>query len=72
MKRLLFLLLSFPLLVNAQTSTKGYTIEGKIDGYPEGTIVKLYKNGENVETVSTKLLKSKFAKTLKSKVCKKR
>ena len=30
MKRLLFLLLSFPLLVNAQTGTKGYTIEGKL------------------------------------------
>ncbi|MBK9938722.1 MAG: AhpC/TSA family protein [Chitinophagaceae bacterium] len=66
MKRLLFLLLSFPLLVNAQTSTKGYTIEGKIDGYPDGTIVHLYKNGENVESGSAKLLKSKFA--LKGKV----
>jgi hypothetical protein len=41
MKRLLFLLLSFPLLVNAQTGTKGYTIEGKLDGYPDGTIVQM-------------------------------
>ncbi len=55
---LVFLL--FPLLVNAQTTGKGFTIEGKLDGYPEGTPIRLFKNGENTETASAKLLNAKF------------
>ena len=66
MKRLLLVLLLSPILVIAQTSTKGFTIEGKLDGYPDGTEIKLYKNGENVESSKTKLLKTKF--TLKGRV----
>ena len=60
MKRLLLVLLLSPLLVLAQSSTKGFTIEGKLDGYPDGTEIKLFKNGENVESGKTNLLKTKF------------
>lgn len=60
MKKLLLLLLLFPIIVLAQTTPKGYTIEGKLDGYPDGTDIRLYKNGESVEMSSTKLLKGKF------------
>jgi len=66
MKKLLFALLLSPLLVVAQTNTKGFTIEGKLDGYPDGTEIRLFKNGENVETAKTKLLKTKFV--IKGKV----
>ncbi len=66
MKRLLLAFLLSPLLVLAQTTTKGFTIEGKLDGYPDGTEIKLYKNGENVESAKAKLLKTKF--TIKGNV----
>ena len=66
MKKLLLVFLLSPLLVLAQTRTKGFTIEGKLDGYADGTEIKLYKNGENVESGKTKLLKTKF--TIKGKV----
>ena len=40
--------------------TKGFTIEGKVDGFDEGTDVLMYKNGENVEMARTKIAKGKF------------
>ncbi len=72
MKKLSLLLLLCPFIVLAQPSPKpkvpatGFTIEGKLDGYPDGTEIHLYKNGENTEMGTAKLLKSKF--TLKGKV----
>jgi peroxiredoxin len=63
MKRLLFILLLSPLTIIAQVTpaTKGFLIEGKLDGYADGTQIRLYKNGESVEMASAKLLKGKFA-----------
>ena len=39
---------------------KGFTIEGKLDGFTDGTEVLMYKNGENVESAKTTLQKGKF------------
>jgi len=61
MKRFLIILLLLPLAVVAQVTSKGFTIEGKLEGFPDGTEILLYKNGENTEMVKTTLLKSKFA-----------
>jgi hypothetical protein len=66
MKRLLLILLLSPLLIDAQVKPKGFLIEGKLDGFADGTKIQLFKNGEAVAMVSTKLLKSKF--TLKGNV----
>jgi peroxiredoxin len=60
MKRLLLVLLLSPLAIIAQVTSKGFTIEGKMDGFPDGTSIKLYKNGESVEMTSAKLMKTKF------------
>jgi peroxiredoxin len=60
MKRLLLVLLLSPLAIIAQVTPKGFTIEGKLDGYPDGTSIRLYKNGESVGMTSAKLLKTKF------------
>lgn len=60
MKKLLLILAFCPIFVLAQVSTKGFTIEGKVDGHPDGTDVVIYKNGENTEMARTKLDKSKF------------
>lgn len=46
--------------------TKGFTIEGKLDGFPDGTEITLYKNGENTEMGKTKSANGKF--TLKGSV----
>jgi len=66
MKKYLLLLLLCPLFVAAQPKPKGFTIEGKLDGYPEGTAIHLYKNGENTEMSAGKIQKGKF--TLKGSV----
>ena len=60
MKKAVFLLLIAPLFVFAQPKPKSFTINGKLDGYPDGTEIRLVKNGENTELSSAKLLKSKF------------
>lgn len=49
-----------PLFVAAQT-TNGFTIEGKLEGFPDGAKIALYKNGTQAEWLSTKLLKGKFS-----------
>ncbi|HUR65148.1 MAG TPA: TlpA disulfide reductase family protein [Chitinophagaceae bacterium] len=54
------ILLLAPLFVAAQT-TKGFTIEGKLDGFPDGTKIALYKNGTQAEWKSTTLQKGKFS-----------
>ncbi len=82
MKKILFLLLVTPLMVIAQPGIKpavkpvtkpvakpvekGFLIEGKLDGYKDGTKISLYRNGVQTEWLSTKLLKGKF--TFKEKL----
>jgi peroxiredoxin len=66
MKRLLLGLLLAPLVMNAQVNPKGFIIEGKLDGYPDGTKISLYQNGNQTEWTSTTLQKGKFI--LKEKV----
>lgn len=61
MKKLLTLLFLCPLFALAQVAPKPFTIDGKLDGFAEGTDIKLYKNGDNSELASSKLTKGKFA-----------
>lgn len=60
MKKILFLLFLAPLFVVVQAQSPGFTIDGKLDGYPDGTEIRLIKNGENTELTSAKLEKTKF------------
>ncbi len=60
MKKWLLLFVLAPFVATAQKAAL-FTIEGKLDGgYPEGTEIKLYKNGENTEAGSANLTKGKF------------
>ena len=52
MKKWFTVLLLFPLFLNAQVKTAGFTLEGKLEGYPDGTEILLYKYGENTEMIS--------------------
>jgi peroxiredoxin len=61
MKRILLLLALFPLALMAQVTPKEFTIDGKLEGHPDGTDVLMYKNGENVEMAKTKVMGNKFA-----------
>jgi peroxiredoxin len=68
MRLLLFVLLIFPVVVFAQVkpvakvaaASKGFTIDGTLLGYTDGTEVSLSKSGDNTEIAKTKLLKGKF------------
>jgi len=62
MKKTILALLLLPVLAMAQTvpANKGFTIEGKLDGYPDGTKLTLYKNGSQAEWLTTKIQKGKF------------
>lgn len=75
MKKILSLLLICPQFILAQpgnTKTpkppvtaqmpvqKGFTITGKLDGYPDGTEIKLIKNEEGTELASAKTAGGKF------------
>lgn len=62
MKKFLLFFLLIPQLLLAQV-VPGFRIEGKLDGYTDGTEIKLIKNGESVEMASTKLQKGKFLLT---------
>ncbi len=66
MKKILLLLLLSPVFIWAQTSSNAFSIEGKLEGYPDGTSIKLYRNGDNAEIASVSLAKEKF--TLKGNV----
>jgi peroxiredoxin len=62
MKKILLLLFSAPLLLNAQVPAgKGFIIEGKLDGFADGIKLGLYKNGSQTEWLATKLEKGKFS-----------
>jgi peroxiredoxin len=61
MKRLLVILFLCPLVVLSQTvKTKGFIINGKLDGFKDGTEIKLIRNGEAVEMTKTTLSQGKF------------
>lgn len=60
MKKLFFLAFLLPLMALSQTTPKGFIIDGKIDGVPDGAKISLYKNGEQTEWISTTLQKGKF------------
>ena len=61
MKRFLIILLLMPSLMIAQTTKKaGFIINGKLDGFKDGTEIRLIQNGEAVEMAKTKLLQGKF------------
>jgi peroxiredoxin len=66
MKKLLILFLITPLLAIAQKSTPDFTIEGKLDGYADGTKISLYQNGAQTAWISTTLQKEKFVLKEKS------
>ena len=66
MKNILIVILLCPLLALAQTPAKSFTIEGKLEKFPEGLTIHLYKNGENREIASDTLRKGKFM--LKGKI----
>ncbi len=69
MKKLLLILMLLPLTMVAQVKKpvqKGFLIEGKLDGYKDGTKISLYRNGVQTEWLTTKLVKGKFS--LKEKV----
>jgi peroxiredoxin len=63
MKLLSFLLFFSFALVTAFSQGKSFVIEGKLDGYPDGTEVKLYRNNDNTEITSANVLQSKFTLT---------
>jgi peroxiredoxin len=61
MKRLLVILFLIPSVIFAQTIKKsGFTINGKLDGFKDGTEIKLIQNGEAIEMTKAKLLQGKF------------
>ncbi len=65
MKKIICLLFLAPLTVLAQ-KTPTFIINGKLEGYPDSTSIRIVKNGENTELASTFLKKSVFQ--LKGKV----
>ncbi len=58
MKKVIFLLLLAPFVALAQSNT--FKVEGKLDGYPDGTTIRLVKNGENTDIAKATLSKGKF------------
>lgn len=62
----MFLLVLFPFTLLAQppaTPAKGFRIEGKLDGYPDGVKITMVQNASSKEIASGKLLKGKFLLT---------
>ena len=66
MKKIVFVLLLLPGFLAAQTGQKGFTNNGKLSGFENGTEVKLVKNGEGTVLTDTKLKDGKFV--LKGKI----
>jgi peroxiredoxin len=58
MKKLLLVLFLCPVVLLAQK--KGFTIAGKLDGYPDNTEVKLFENNAQTPLATAKIVKSKF------------
>jgi peroxiredoxin len=59
MKKWLLVAMLCPVIVLAQTG-KEFVIEGKLDGFANGTQILLYKNGENTESATATLSNEKF------------
>jgi peroxiredoxin len=60
MKQILLILILSPFIACAQTKTKGFTVSGTLTGVPDGTEIKLVRNGENIEFAKTKIVKGNF------------
>ena len=66
MKKMLLVSLLIPFFAFTQTSTKGFIINGKVEGFADGSEVSLYRNGDNKELVKGQISKNIFS--LKGKV----
>ncbi len=61
MKKFLIILLLLPIVTLGQTSKKaGFTINGKLEGFADGTEIQLIQNGEAVVMTKAKLAGGKF------------
>lgn len=60
MKRLLLIFLLAPGLLVAQKNSKTFTLDGKLEGYPNGAKVELFQDGAAQPLGTTKLEKGKF------------
>jgi peroxiredoxin len=59
MKKIIFLFLLAPLALLAQKNPS-FTIKGKLEGYSDGTAIRLVRNGENADLATATLNKSVF------------
>jgi len=59
MKKIIFLLLLAPLALLAQKNPS-FTIKGKLEGYSDGTTIRLVRNGENADLATATLKLSLF------------
>jgi peroxiredoxin len=66
MKRLFALAFLLPLFALGQQSNTSFTIEGKLDGFADGTKISLYQNGAQTPWLTTTLQKEKFSFTEKA------
>jgi peroxiredoxin len=60
MKKFITALVFSFLFFGAFSQNKSFFIDGKLDGFPDGTEVKLYRNNDNTELTSGKIVKTKF------------
>ncbi len=60
MYKIVSVFLLFPFFLFAQGSSKGFTIEGKLEGFSKGTTIRLYRDGDQTEWMSAVLKKGKF------------
>ncbi|MBN8685730.1 MAG: AhpC/TSA family protein [Chitinophagales bacterium] len=60
MKKIVFILLLAPLALLAQPAPKGFSIQGKLAGFPDGTAIRMVKNGENTELANAVISRSAF------------
>ncbi|HEX4875658.1 MAG TPA: TlpA disulfide reductase family protein [Chitinophagaceae bacterium] len=63
MKKFSFLFFLMLMITTAFSQNKSFVIEGKLDGFADGTEVKLYRNNDNAEMTSAKIDKTKFTLT---------
>lgn len=59
MKKLFLAVLLSNFMIAAFAQNKSFVIEGKFDGYADGTEVKLYRNNDNAELTSSKIQNTK-------------
>ncbi len=59
MKKIIFLFFLAPLGLLAQTNPS-FIINGKLDGFPDGTTIRMVRNGENTDMATGTLNKSVF------------